>query len=471
MASDKASLKRMQTEGWKTDPATFPTAQGFPGLHNEEGRPTTAALTRAESPLEMFLFLTASGNMAWCGTGDEPLLRARTAGENGFQVSITEGVECNDNGTNFVKREACTFKNWSSRDFELYRLAAGAYNVPSYSTRLRSSGYYFGWGNSSGNREKFERIMWNLHFPDNRSASAQTDKALKVRPIAEDVSQRLHHTTGYLLRRGYGAFTKQVQPGAPVHEGQAASMRNEALHDMLCAVCILPEVFPRLRCADVFFKSQVAHAACDASIIVGYGAFTDITYMSVLPILDCVVEKAVEPRLKTRTLEMITPVLLQLQQNWNDVLPRKKKGLYYAVVTDRFYTSIQIILQFLEQAVYSVGSIQTKKTGFPTFLLQKKSKCPKHIPHDRTQLAVSMSVPQLSTMVWSDNPIVYMMGCGTSTSMLACGEKVTIPCPSAMKAYHQYVGGVDVHDQLRFQPILYNYRCVPANTTRVLLWD
>lgn len=31
------------------------------------------------------------------------------------------------------------------------------------------------------------------------------------------------------------------------------------------------------------------------------------------------------------------------------------------------------------------------------------------------------------------------------------GKKVTIPCPSAMRDYHRWMGGVDVHDQLRLQ--------------------
>ncbi|KAI9980725.1 hypothetical protein PInf_010044 [Phytophthora infestans] len=31
------------------------------------------------------------------------------------------------------------------------------------------------------------------------------------------------------------------------------------------------------------------------------------------------------------------------------------------------------------------------------------------------------------------------------------GPKVSVPCPSSMKAYHRWMGGVDVHYQLRLQ--------------------
>ncbi|OWZ18069.1 hypothetical protein PHMEG_0007901 [Phytophthora megakarya] len=105
----------------------------------------------------------------------------------------------------------------------------------------------------------------------------------------------------------------------------------------------------------------------------------------------------------------------------NAVLPQKKKGVYYAVVTDRFYTSIQIALQLLEPNVYSVGTIQTRNRGFSTMLKQNTSKRPKEVPRGGTQLVMSKSVPELSAMVWFDNTIVYMLGCRTSTSMLSCG--------------------------------------------------
>ncbi|EGZ29920.1 hypothetical protein PHYSODRAFT_467041, partial [Phytophthora sojae] len=55
----------------------------------------------------------------------------------------------------------------------------------------------------------------------------------------------------------------------------------------------------------------------------------------------------------------------------------------YAVVTDRFYTSIQSALQFLQRNMYKVGIIQTNKKGFPPALVQEKSKRQKNIPRAR----------------------------------------------------------------------------------------
>ncbi|GMF24010.1 unnamed protein product [Phytophthora fragariaefolia] len=108
-------------------------------------------------------------------------------------------------------------------------------------------------------------------------------------------------------------------------------------------------------------------------------------------------------------------------RNMNAVLPPKQDDVYYAVVTDRFYTSIQSALQLLERNVYSVGTIQTNKKGFPPALVQEKSKRPKNIPRGTTKIVVAKSVPQMGAMVWFDNIIVYMLGCGTSTLMSTCG--------------------------------------------------
>nr|KAE8936553.1 hypothetical protein PF009_g13528 [Phytophthora fragariae] len=85
-------------------------------------------------------------------------------------------------------------------------------------------------------------------------------------------------------------------------------------------------------------------------------------------------------------------------RNMNAVLPPKQDGVYYAVVTDRFYTSIQSALQLLKRNVYSVGTIQTNKKGFPP-VVQEKSKRPKDIPRRTTKSIVAKSVPQMSAMV------------------------------------------------------------------------
>ncbi|POM65256.1 Hypothetical protein PHPALM_19056 [Phytophthora palmivora] len=111
-------------------------------------------------------------------------------------------------------------------------------------------------------------------------------------------------------------------------------------------------------------------------------------------------------------------------RNMNEVLPPKQDGVFYAVVTDRFYTSIQISLQLLARNVYSVGTIQTRKKGFPPMLKQEKTKRTRHISRGTTKFAVAKSVPQLSALVWFDNTIVYLLGSGTNTAMSTCDRRL-----------------------------------------------
>ncbi|GMF56405.1 unnamed protein product [Phytophthora fragariaefolia] len=131
-------------------------------------------------------------------------------------------------------------------------------------------------------------------------------------------------------------------------------------------------------------------------------------------------------------------------RNMNAVLPPKQDGVYYAAVTDRFYTSIQSALQLLERNVYSVGTIQTNKKGFPPALVQEKSKRPKNIPRGTTKIVVAKSVPQMSAMVWFDNTIVS----ATPPYPRSIGND---PVPVSNEGVPPLDGGVDVHDQLRLQ--------------------
>ncbi|GMF41667.1 unnamed protein product [Phytophthora fragariaefolia] len=131
-------------------------------------------------------------------------------------------------------------------------------------------------------------------------------------------------------------------------------------------------------------------------------------------------------------------------RNMNAVLPPKQDGVYYAVVTDRFYTSIQSGLQLLRRNVYSVGTIQTNKKGFPPALVLEKSKRPKNIPHGTTKIVVAKSVPQMSAMVWFDNTIVS----ATPPYPRSIGND---PVSVSNEGVQPLEGGVDVHDQLRLQ--------------------
>ncbi|OWY97389.1 hypothetical protein PHMEG_00032092, partial [Phytophthora megakarya] len=409
LASDKSALNRMRTEGWETDRAKFPAGQDFPGLHNEEGRPTTAVLDCAESPVELFLYFLP--REFWLGVEretnryyDQELparMDSKFRSQTGSNVMTLDQILANEKRMHsriraheilqciglLLARMMCPHIRRLSDHWATTSI--GAIPAGTFGRFMK--------------RERFDRIMRNLHFSNNLS----TDKAWKVRPIVDTLQRTFlsGYTTPPVL-----SFDEAMVPSRSRYNPMRQFMKDKPhrwgtkLFMTCCAksaYCLRLEVY----CGK---SSQDPAGDEDPS------------------------DDSSGPAATLR--------------NMNAVLPRKEKGVYHAVVTDRFYTSIQIALQLLKRNVYSVGTIQTRKRGFPTFLKQKESKRPKHVPRGCTQFAVSKSVPQLSTMVWFDNTIVYIPA--ATTYPRTKGDYTLSGC---YEAYHQYMGGVDVHDQLRLQ--------------------
>ncbi|GMF41518.1 unnamed protein product [Phytophthora fragariaefolia] len=139
-------------------------------------------------------------------------------------------------------------------------------------------------------------------------------------------------------------------------------------------------------------------------------------------------------------------------RNLKAVLPPQQDGVLYAVVTDRFYTSVQGAVQPLARGVYTLGTILANKTGYCTEIKEKNRSRPASIPRGTTRFAVNKAVPAVTAAVWWDNKPVQFLSTGGGREMVTCGgDKVTVPCPSMIRDYHRWMGGVDVHDQLRLQ--------------------
>jgi len=172
-------------------------------------------------------------------------------------------------------------------------------------------------------------------------------------------------------------------------------------------------------------------------------------------------------------------------RNLNAVLPTSKPGVYHVVVTDRFYTSVQLAYQLLYRRVYSIGTIEMKRVGFPNLLRppatgnktkKQSSRRPAHVARGSTTIAVANNCPRMTLSRWWDNKAVYVLATGASTKMETCGEchvvlvklkhytntisverrvpggqRVTLPCPAPVRDYQRWMGGVEIHDQLRLQ--------------------
>ncbi|KAE9042638.1 hypothetical protein PR002_g3799 [Phytophthora rubi] len=139
--------------------------------------------------------------------------------------------------------------------------------------------------------------------------------------------------------------------------------------------------------------------------------------------------------------------------------PAAKEKVFFAVVTDRFYTSIRLALELLTRNVYSVGTILPSRAGFSDLLTEKNRNRPKTITRGTVRMGVAKALPQLGAMVWRDQKPVHVLATGASRAMLTCerrisggkGRTTTVSCSSMIRDYQTWMGGVDVHDQLRLQ--------------------
>ncbi|ETL29119.1 hypothetical protein L916_17639 [Phytophthora nicotianae] len=104
-------------------------------------------------------------------------------------------------------------------------------------------------------------------------------------------------------------------------------------------------------------------------------------------------------------------------RNLEAVLPGQEEGVYHTVVTDRFYTSIQLAMQLLARNVYTVGTIQTNKKGFPSNLITSDATRPSPIERGTSTIAVAECCNLLQVMRWWNRLPVYLLSTGHSTTI------------------------------------------------------
>ncbi|POM60688.1 hypothetical protein PHPALM_30418 [Phytophthora palmivora] len=109
-------------------------------------------------------------------------------------------------------------------------------------------------------------------------------------------------------------------------------------------------------------------------------------------------------------------------RNLHEVLPPPEPGVFHTVVTDRYYTSVQLALQLLHRNVYSIGTIQANKAGFPKEVTAEYATRPRDIPRGYTKMAIMKNVPQMTSLLWWDRVPVQFLATGASRTMQTCGK-------------------------------------------------
>ncbi|GMG16321.1 unnamed protein product [Phytophthora fragariaefolia] len=127
------------------------------------------------------------------------------------------------------------------------------------------------------------------------------------------------------------------------------------------------------------------------------------------------------------------------------------------ICTDNFYTSIPLSHKLLSMGNAHVGTIRKDRKGWCVDIEFAQKKRPKRMPRGTCRMAVWRGHPELVAVAWMDNkPVRFLAtGCSTQTTHVSRRERdgsvSAVPCPQLVRDYHEAMGGVDVHDQLRLQ--------------------
>jgi hypothetical protein len=127
------------------------------------------------------------------------------------------------------------------------------------------------------------------------------------------------------------------------------------------------------------------------------------------------------------------------------------------VITDRFYTSVKLALALLDMRFYTVGTIMTNRLGFCKDVIDRRKARPTECPRGEYKMAFCTELPKMIALSWMDSKPVHMLATGSGIGEGTVGRRNRrglvrqVSCPKAMMDYHKWMGGVDVHDQLRLQ--------------------
>ena len=129
-------------------------------------------------------------------------------------------------------------------------------------------------------------------------------------------------------------------------------------------------------------------------------------------------------------------------------LCQKLKDTYCYVFFDNFFTSPTLLLKLLEMGIYATGTVKANRKHMPAMKLDKEMK---RGDHDWS------SANNLTAIKWMDNKSVILLSNyfdpretqQIDRRVKGSKDKVKVTCPSVIHEYNQFMGGVDLSDQMK----------------------
>ncbi|GMF42611.1 unnamed protein product [Phytophthora fragariaefolia] len=343
----------MRKTGWELDSSAFPPDQRYPHLYDGAYGPSDEVMDIGDSPLELFLFFMPRS--LWRDIAAESTLyHEQHLVERVDRMYLKQTVPGAKSKEYFMKREA---KKGDIKAHEVV-IMLGLLVERMISPQRRH--FYDHWSTSSVGaiaggtfgkfmkRHRFIHILSNLHFTNNASEQAGTDRAWKVRSVVRALQQT--------FLRGYTT--------PPVLSLDEAMILLHNRHN--------PTRQLEVYCGKAQHAQEIGN----------------------VPVSMQSVDHNTGPAAVMRNLE--------------DVLPAPVEDVFHLVVTDRYYTSVQLAYQLLQRPIYLVGTIQDDRQGVSNALVEKNRDRPKSIPHVTTRMAVARNCPLTGLVWWDRRPVTLL---------------------------------------------------------------
>ena len=253
---------------------------------------------------------------------------------------------------------------------------------------------------------RFKSLLRCLHLNDNTKAARRGedgyDKLHKIRPLLDTVRHnslsmyRPHQQNSIdeamVLFKGRIGF-KQYMPNKPVKRGYKVWMRADATNGYCCDF-------------DIYM------GALDGSVEHGLGA--------------AVVKRMVQPLY----------------------------GKGYHVFYDNFFSSVKLAQDLLQDKVYTIGTTRINRKNWPNCLKAIKELQKTMSRGDSKSMVVQEG--KVECLVWKDNRCVPFVNTistpgqeETVQRRAKDGSRQSVKCPTSVKLYNQFMGGVDTSDARR----------------------
>ena len=124
------------------------------------------------------------------------------------------------------------------------------------------------------------------------------------------------------------------------------------------------------------------------------------------------------------------------------------KGRHHHLYFDNYFSSISLLSKLFEDGTHACGTVRTNRKGYPSEISDEAKR------FNRGQFCFRQCGNLVAT-AWKDKVVnmVSMLASPTDTTSVnrrqKDGTRIAVECPLCVALYNQYMGGVDLGDQLR----------------------